>query len=46
MDLILLSKGLKVLETAAGAVLVPTRFSLVRISIRDTRLQMEIPGSP
>ena len=29
-----LSKGVKVLETAVGAVFAPTRFSLVRISIR------------
>ena len=30
-----LSKGVKVLETAVGAVFAPTRFCLVRISIRD-----------
>ena len=27
--------GVKVLETAVGAIFAPTRFSLVRISIRD-----------
>ena len=32
---ILLTKGGKVLEAAVGAVFAPTRFSLVRISIRD-----------
>ena len=31
----LLAKGVKVLETAVGAVFAPTRFFLVRISIRD-----------
>ena len=30
-----LSKGLKAQETAVGALLSPTRFSSVRISIRD-----------
>ena len=30
-----LIKGLKVLETAVGAIFAPTRFSLVRISVRD-----------
>ena len=30
-----LTKGVKVLETAVGAVFASTRFSLVRISIRD-----------
>ena len=34
-NLIPLSKGVKVLETAVGAIFAPTRFSLVRISIRD-----------
>ena len=34
-NLILLSKGGKVLEIAVGAVFHRTRFSLVRISIRD-----------
>ena len=34
-NLILLTNGVKVLETAVGAVFAPTRFSLVRISIRD-----------
>ena len=29
------SKGVKVLETAVGTICAPTRFSLVRISIRD-----------
>ena len=33
-SLVSLSKGVKVLETAVGAVFAPTRFSLVRISIR------------
>ena len=33
--LVSLSKGVKVLETAVGAIFAPTRFSLVRISIRD-----------
>ena len=36
-NLILLKRGVKVLEIAVGAVLVPTRFSLVRISIRHLR---------
>ena len=31
----LFTKGVKVLETAVGAVFAPTRFSLVRISVRD-----------
>ena len=31
----LLSKGVKVLETAVGAISAPTGFSLVRISVRD-----------
>ena len=30
-----LTKGVKVLETAVGAVFAPNRFSLVRISVRD-----------
>ena len=34
-NLILLNKGVKVLEIAVGAVFAPTRFSLVRISSRD-----------
>ena len=34
-DLILLTRGVEVLEIAEGAVLALTRFSLVRISIRD-----------
>ena len=33
--MILLTKRVKVLEIAAGAVFAPTRFSLVRISVRD-----------
>ena len=34
-NLVSLTKGVKVLETAVGAVFASTRFSLVRISIRD-----------
>ena len=34
-NLILLTKGVKALETAVGAIFAPTRFSLVRISNRD-----------
>ena len=42
-NLILLTKGVKVLEIAVGAIFPPTRFFLVRISIRDLVAGRENP---
>ena len=41
-SLILLTKGAELLESEVGEVFAPTRFSLVRISIRNLGLQREV----
>ena len=45
-NLVSLTKGVEVLETAVGALFAPTRCSLVRISVRDLVSGTDMTGRP